>query len=75
MESGIFRSLKSLKIVNFMTHRTGLLMLLMLGCGHISQYSEYALSSTLSIYSTLVAILLRDCNAPFLCHCCFSFIL
>ena len=72
MESGIFRSLKSLKIVNFMTHRAGVLML---GCGHISQYSEYALFSTLSIYSTLIAIVLRDCNAPFLCHCCLSFIL
>ena len=29
----------------------------MLGHNHISDYSEYALSSTLSIYSTLIAIL------------------
>ena len=29
--------------------------------------SEYALSSTLSIYNTLIAIALRDYNAVFLC--------
>ena len=29
-------------------------------------YSEYILSSTLSIYSTLIAIVLRDFNAAFL---------
>ena len=33
---------------------------LMLGYGHLSHYSEYAVSSTLSIYSTLVAIVSRD---------------
>ena len=38
----------STKIVNFMTPRV---VVLMLGCGHICHYSEYVLSSTLSIYS------------------------
>ena len=33
---------------------------LMLGYGHISHYSEYIVSSILSIYSTLIAIVLRD---------------
>ena len=33
---------------------------LMLGYGHLSHYSEYAVSSTLSIYSTLVVIVSRD---------------
>ena len=56
----------STKIVNFMTPGAGVLML---GCGHISHYSEYALSSTLSIYSTLIAIVLRDYNTAFLCNC------
>ena len=55
----------STKIVNFMTPGTGVLML---GCGHISHYSEYVVSSTLSIYSTLVAIVLRDYDAAFLYH-------
>ena len=32
-------------------------------------YSEYVLSSTLSIYSTLIAIMLRNYNAVFLNHC------
>ena len=36
-------------------------------------YSEYFLSSTLSIYSTLIAILLRDYDAAFLYHGWFSF--
>ena len=35
----------------------------MLGRGHISHFSEYVLSSTLSIYSTLIAIVFRDCDA------------
>ena len=50
---------------------------LMLGHGHIRQYSEYALngSSALSIYSTLIAVVLWDDNAAFLCHCRFLFIL
>ena len=43
----------STKIVNFMT--TGA-EVLMLGRDHIGHYSEYVLSSTLSIYSTLIAI-------------------
>ena len=34
----------------------------MLRDGHINHHSEYALSSTL-IYSTLIAIVLRDCDA------------
>ena len=50
------------KIVNFMTPRAGVLML---GRGHISHYSEYVLSSTLSIYSTLIATVLRDYDAVF----------
>ena len=33
------------KIVNFMTHGAGILIL---GCGHISHYTDYASSSTLS---------------------------
>ena len=39
------------------------------GCGFISYISEFALSSTLSIYNTLIAIVLhvRDYNAVFLC--------
>ena len=53
-------------IVNFMTPGAGVLML---GCDHISHYSEYVVSSTLSIYSTLVAIVLRDYDAAFLYHC------
>ena len=43
----------------------------MLGRGYISHYSEYALSSTLSIYITLIAIVLREYNTDFLCHCWF----
>ena len=31
-------------------------------------YSEYVLSSTLSIYSTLIAIVLRDYDVAFLYH-------
>ena len=41
----------------------------MLGRGYKSHYGEYALSSTLSIYITLIAIALRDCDAAFLCKC------
>ena len=40
----------------------------MLGRGHIRHYSEYLSSFTLSIYSTLIAIVLRDCEAAFLYH-------
>ena len=47
----------------------------MLGCGHISHFSEYVLSSTLSIYSTLIAIVFRDYDAAFRYHSWFSFIL
>ena len=41
----------------------------MLGRGYISHYSEYALSSTLSKYSTLIAFILREYDAAFLCYC------
>ena len=41
----------STKIVNFLTPGAGVLML---GHDHMSHYSEYVLSSTLSIYSTLL---------------------
>ena len=52
----------STKIVNIMTPKA---VVVMLGCGHICHYSEYVLSSTLSIYSTLIAIVLRDNDAAF----------
>ena len=55
----------STKIVNLMTPGAGVLML---GHGHISHYSEDVLYSTLSIYSTLIAIVLRDYDAAFLYH-------
>ena len=53
---------ESTKIVNFNTPRAGVLML---GRGRISHFSKYVLSSTLSIYSTLIAIMLRDYDAAF----------
>ena len=53
------------EIVNFVTPRAGVLML---GRGHISHYSEYVLSSSLSIYSTLIAIVKRDYDAAFRYH-------
>ena len=46
----------STKIVNFMNSMTGVLMQ---GCGHISLYNGYGLSSTLSMYSILIDIVLR----------------
>ena len=55
----------STKIENFMTPGAGVLMLWR---GHISNYSEYVVSSTLSICSTLIAIVLRDYDAAFLYH-------
>ena len=55
----------SAKIVNFRAIGTGGLIL---GCGYLSHYSEYALPSTLSIYITLIAIVLSEYNAAFLCH-------
>ena len=55
----------STKIVNF---NTPMVEVLMLGRGHISHFSEYVLSSTLSIYSTLIAIVLRDYDAAFRYH-------
>ena len=47
----------STKIVNFITMWAKGLTL---GHGYISHYSEYALSSTLSIYITLIAYLYSD---------------
>ena len=41
---------------------------LMLERDHISHYSEYV-SSTLSMYSTLIATVLMDYDAAFLDHC------
>ena len=52
----------STKIVNFNTPRVGVLML---ERGRISHFSVYVLSSTLSIDSTLIAIMLRDYDAAF----------
>ena len=54
------------KIVNFITIWAGGLML---GRGYINHYSENALSSTLSIYITLIAIVLRDYDAAYLFDC------
>ena len=54
------------KIVNLMTPGAGDLML---GHDYISHYSVYALSSTLSLYSTFIAIVLRDYYAAFSGHC------
>ena len=56
----------STKVVNFMTPGVGVLML---GRCHISQHSEYLLSCTLSIYLTLIAIMLMDYGASILYHC------
>ena len=47
----------STKMVNFITIGAGGLVL---GRGYISHYSKYALSSTLSIYITLIAIVFRN---------------
>ena len=47
----------------------------MLERGHINNYIEYVLSSTLSTYITLIAIVLRYYDAAFLYHGWFSFIL
>ena len=55
----------STKIINFMIPRAGNLML---GRGYISHYSEYGLSSTLSVYGTLIAIVLRDHTSAFIRH-------
>ena len=40
----------------------------MLRRGRISHFSEYVLSSTQSIYSTLIAIVLTDYDAAFRYH-------
>ena len=57
----------SSQIINSMTPWTGVLVL-GLGHAHISHYSKYVISSTLSIYSSLIAIVLRDYDADFLYH-------
>ena len=50
--------------------------ILMLGHDHISHcYSEYVLSFTLSIYTTLVALVLRNYATAFLYNCWFLYIL
>ena len=56
---------RSTKIVKCMNPRAGGLVL---GCDHINHKVKmhYLL---LKIYSTLIAIVLRDYNAAFLCHC------
>ena len=54
------------KIVNYMALGAGVLIL---GSVHISQYIEYASSSTISIYNTLIAIVLRDYNVDFVRIC------
>ena len=56
----------STKIINFINHGAGVLMLLH---DYISHYSEYAFSSTILKYRALFAlfsIVLRDNNADFL---------
>ena len=55
----------STKIVNFMTPGAGILML---RCGYISHYSACVISPTLSMYSTLIANVLRNYDAAFLYH-------
>ena len=62
----------STKIVTFMTSRAGFLML---DVAILVFYSEYVLSSTLSIYSTLIAIVWRDYDAAYLFIFWFLFIL
>ena len=44
---------------------------LVLGRGHINHHREYALSSSLSIYSAFIIVLLQGYNAAFPCHCSF----
>ena len=55
----------STKNVNFMESVAGVLMV---RCDHISHCNDYRLSSTHSIYSTLIATVLREYNVAFLCH-------
>ena len=53
----------STKIVTFMTPWARFFVI---GRVHISHYNrEYVLSSTLSVYSTLIAIVLRDYDAAY----------
>ena len=53
----------STKIVYFITPGAGFRML---ECGNKSHYSEYKVSSTLSIYNILIAFVLWDYDAAFL---------
>ena len=55
----------STKIINFMTPVDWVLMLRR---GYVSHYSEYILSSSLSIYSALIPTVLSDYDAAFLYH-------
>ena len=58
---------RSTKIFDIMNTRVGVFVL---RPGHISHIVKInALSSILSIYSTLIAIVLRDYGTAFLCHC------
>ena len=58
----------SVRIVNFITIGTGGLVLRR---GYESHYStcKYALSSALSMCIILIAVVLREYGAAFLCHC------
>ena len=60
------------KIESFMPPGAGILVL---GHGHISHYSEYVFTSSLSIFFTLIAIVFKDYDAAFLYNCCFLFII
>ena len=53
------------RIVTFITSEAGVLVI---GRGHISHYSSDVVYFTLSIYSTLIAFVLRDYDAAFLYH-------
>ena len=56
----------SAKIVNLIIIGVGDLMLRL---DYLSHHSEYALSSPFSIYISLIASVLSEYNAAFLCHC------
>ena len=56
----------SVRIVNFITIGAGGLVL---GRGYVGHYSEYALSSDLSVCITMIAVVLREYDTAFLCHC------
>ena len=62
----------STKTVNFLTPSAELDVI---GRCHVRYIGEYAISSTLWIYTIFIVIVLSDYNAAFLCHCWFLFIL